>query len=128
MIRRRGGPEIPGAETEEVWGAETADAAPLPGDAHASRKLPDPLAIDSTIEARLRAAEPRLQLAESLRAMRLECGLSQSQVADAMGRRLSAIVRLESVNGPWPGHDLIAAYAAACKRRAILSFPKDDSL
>lgn len=57
---------------------------------------------------------PRRRLAEGLIDLRRRAGMSQKQVAKAVGWNQTQVARMESATGPWPTHESLKAYAEAC--------------
>lgn len=69
-----------------------------------------------------RRAEPRRALSHALKKMRGVKGLSQREIAEAIGVKQSDIARMESAAGPWPNQSKLAAYAEVCGMRAVVGF------
>jgi len=72
----------------------------------------------------------RRKLATALVRMRAEASLTQSQLAELLGWDQPRVSRMESVTGPEPGPDSIAAYAKACGVDAAYVFaaPGEDGM
>jgi len=92
-----------------------------------SPSLPSPLDIPDDARARARETTVRRTLAHLLKSMRREAGLSQTELADRTGMKQPAIARIESVTGPWPAQETLAAYAHACGQIAVLGFIKPET-
>lgn len=80
------------------------------------------------LERRLRENLPRHRLALALVAMRRLAGLTQKQVAAAMGRDQAYVSRMESSRGPMPRATSIEAYATACHANAGYIFVSDEPI
>lgn len=73
------------------------------------------------------ATAERRALARWLADGRLAAGLTQAELGRRIGRAQSFVARMESATGPWPRHEHLAAFAAACGRRLVLRMEPEPS-
>ena len=74
------------------------------------------------LDRRLRESEPRRALALALVGLRRNAGLTQSELAAAMGRDQAFVSRMESPVGAVPSASSIEAYAQACRAAVAYVF------
>ena len=75
----------------------------------------DNLRLESPgLDRRIRESGGRRDLALTLARIRGEAGLTQRELADAMGRDQAFVSRMESTAGPFPSSASINAYVHAC--------------
>lgn len=72
------------------------------------------LPVTPEFVARWRETRERRELSRSLVEMRLEAGLTQTQVAARMNKDQAFVSRMESATGPTPKAAHISLYAGAC--------------
>ena len=71
------------------------------------------------------SVEQDFALGQLIYDLRIEVGLSQSELADRMGTTPSVISRLEEGGGVRNGIDTLARVATALGRHLVLSFPAE---
>ncbi|WP_068809500.1 helix-turn-helix domain-containing protein [Thauera phenolivorans] len=80
------------------------------------------------LDRRLRDSEPRRDLALALVGLRRNAGLTQTELAGAMGKDQAFVSRMESASGAFPSAASIEAYAQACNAAVAYVFASDGEL
>lgn len=94
-----------------------------------SEEFSEGLRRSPEFEQRWRETKERRDLSWSLVQMRRSAGLTQNQLAKAMGKDQAFVSRMESATGPMPKAQHIALYAKNCgymTAYAFLEAPKSD--
>jgi transcriptional regulator with XRE-family HTH domain len=71
-------------------------------------------ASDPEFQKTLTGDSPRMNLSHALYKMRRNTGLTQSEVAQSMGKDQGFVSRMESATGPFPDSASLVAFASAC--------------
>lgn len=101
----------------------------MTSDSRTMKSMMDELRRESPeLDRRLRDSEPRRDLALALVGLRRNAGLTQTELAAAMGKDQAFVSRMESAAGAFPSATSIEAYAQACNAAVAYVFASDGEL
>lgn len=101
----------------------------MTSDSRTMKSVMDELRRESPeLDRRLRDSGPRRDLALALVGLRRNAGLTQTELAAAMGKDQAFVSRMESATGAFPSAASIEAYAQACNAAVAYVFASDGEL
>ena len=102
------------------------EAGSMTNDSRRMKSVMDEFRRESpALDRRLRDSEPRRDLALALVGLRRNAGLTQSELAAAMGRDQAFVSRMESALGAFQSAASIESYAQACNAAVAYVFASE---